>query len=176
MLSSRIISNTAKQCVRNACTNSLNSVHHVTGSKMPQVDPDRLTLLNMRFCPYAQRTILCLNAKNVEYNIVNCALMSKPEWLWALNPLGKVPVLLQGDLTLFESLITCDYVDEVFPGRRLRAPEPAARARDRMLVEQFNQVVLPQMKIWFGWKRGQGAVERAAHWRDCLANLQQFER
>ena len=71
-------------------------------------------------------------------------------------------MLLQGDLTLFESLITCDYVDEVFPGRQLRATEPAARARERMLVEQFNQVVLPQMKIWFGWKRGQGATERPA--------------
>ncbi len=41
-----------------------------------------------RFCPYAQRTVLVLNAKDVDYQIVNCALMNKPDWLFKLNPLG----------------------------------------------------------------------------------------
>ena len=41
-----------------------------------------------RFCPYAQRTVLVLNAKGVDYQIINCALMSKPDWLFKLNPLG----------------------------------------------------------------------------------------
>merc|ERR1712142_964506 len=145
MLSSRIVSNTAKQCVRHACTNSLNSVHHVTGSKMSLVDPDKVTLLNMRFCPYAQRTILCLNAKGVEYEMINCALM------------------------------TSDYVDEVYPGRPLHSPDPATKAKDKMLVELFNKVQLPQMKIWFGWKRGQGPEDRAKHWADCMKNLEIFE-
>jgi len=175
MLSSRIVSNTAKQCVRHACTNSLNSVHHVTGSKMPLVDPDKVTLLNMRFCPYAQRTILCLNAKGVEYEMINCALMTKPEWLWELNPIGKVPVLMHKGITLYESLITSDYVDEVYPGRPLHSTDPATKAKDKMLVELFNKVQLPQMKIWFGWKRGQGPEDRAKHWADCMKNLEIFE-
>jgi len=41
-----------------------------------------------RFCPYAQRTVLVLNAKGVDYQIINCALMNKPDWLFKLNPLG----------------------------------------------------------------------------------------
>ena len=87
----------------------------------------------MRFCPYAQRTILCLNAKEADYRVrktslqgilkltimflednyenhceeivnnnetdalcqtINCALMTRPDWLWEINPFGKVPVLL----------------------------------------------------------------------------------
>ena len=47
-----------------------------------------------RFCPYAQRTVLCLNAKDIDYEVINCALMTKPEWLWDFNPIGKVPVML----------------------------------------------------------------------------------
>jgi glutathione S-transferase len=44
----------------------------------------------IRFCPYAQRTVLVLNAKQVDYNIINSALMDKPAWLLELNPLGTV--------------------------------------------------------------------------------------
>merc|ERR1712013_428410 len=95
-----MLSRTSLQCVRYACTNSLNSVHHVTGNKMPEVDKNKVTLLNMRFCPYAQRTILCLNAKGVDYEIINCALMTWADWLWQLNPIGKVPVLMHKGPTL----------------------------------------------------------------------------
>ena len=40
----------------------------------PAIDPDTLTVLNMRFCPYAQRTILCLNAKEADYRVRNTIL------------------------------------------------------------------------------------------------------
>jgi len=170
-----MLSRRSLQCVRYACTNSLNSVHHVTGSKMPEVDKDKVTLLNMRFCPYAQRTILCLNAKGVDYEIINCALMTKPDWLWKLNPIGKVPVLMHQDITLYESLITSDYVDEVYQGRPLHSSNPATKAKDKMLVELFNKVQLPQMYLWFGWKRGQGPADRVKHWTNCMNNLQLFE-
>lgn len=162
---------------RSACSSGLNSYHLATGDEMPQLNPDKLTVLNMRFCPYAQRTILCLNAKEVEYDIVNCALMTKPEWLFHLNPIGKVPVLLQKDLVVYESIVTCDYIDEVYPGRPLHFSDPAKKARDKMLAELFSaKVILPQMKIWFGWKRGQGSEERSSHWSESTQNMAPFER
>eukprot|EP00092_Neocalanus_flemingeri_P084322 GFUD01105925.1.p1 GENE.GFUD01105925.1~~GFUD01105925.1.p1 ORF type:complete len:180 (-),score=44.20 GFUD01105925.1:29-568(-) len=76
---------------------------------------------------------------------------------------------------IYESLITCDYVDEAYPGRPLHSTDSATKARDRMLVELFKRVEMPQMKIWFGWMRGQGEEERAAHWLDCIGNLERFE-
>ena len=33
-----------------------------------------------RFCPYAQRTILTLLAKQVPFQVVNINLKNKPEW------------------------------------------------------------------------------------------------
>ena len=44
-----------------------------------------------------------------------------------------------------------------------------------MLVELFNRVVLPQIKIIFGWKKGQGEKDRAAHWAESMENLERFE-
>ena len=67
--------------------------------------------------------------------------------MWQLNPLGKVPVLLHDGNTIFESLITCEYVDEVFPGAKIHSEEASERARDRMMVELFNKVIMPQMRF-----------------------------
>ena len=30
---------------------------------------------------------------------------------------------------------------------------------------------MPQMKIIFGWKKGQGEEDRAAHWAESMENL-----
>ena len=65
--------------VRGKCTNNVDSYHLTVGSAAPRIskDQDAVSLVNMRFCPYAQRTVMCLNAKNVDYHIINCQLMSK---------------------------------------------------------------------------------------------------
>ena len=83
----------------------------VRSASLPPVNPQAVTLVNMRFCPYAQRTALCLNAKNVQYDIINSQLKTKPSWLLDLNPLGKVPVLLHDGNTIYESLVTCEYIE-----------------------------------------------------------------
>ena len=97
---------------RAVCSGSLNAWHHGPDSlSMPPVNQQAVTLVNMRFCPYAQRTALCLNAKNVEYDVINSQLMTKPRWLWEINPLGKVPVLIHEGNTIYESLVTCEYIE-----------------------------------------------------------------
>ena len=103
-----------RQCAqaRTASSGSLNTWHHGPDSlSMPPVNPEAVTLVNMRFCPYAQRTALCLNAKNVEYDVINSQLKTKPSWLWEINPIGKVPVLIHDGNTIYESLVTCEYIE-----------------------------------------------------------------
>ena len=39
-------------------------------------------------------------------------LLPQPEWLWEMNPVfGKVPVLLHDCHTIYESLVTCEYIE-----------------------------------------------------------------
>ena len=66
-------------------------------------------------------------------------------------------------------------MDEAYPGRPLHSADPAIRAKDKMLVELFNKVLMPIMRIIFGWKKGQGEEDRAAHWAECMQNLERFE-
>lgn len=126
----------------------------------------------MRFCPYAQRTVLALEAKGLDYVNINCQLMSKPDWLWDYNPIGKVPVLFHEGRVLYESVVTCDYIDQVFPGVQLNNQNPGDAAEERMLLELLSsRMVLPQMKIWFGFKRGDGPEQRSKHWLQALEGI-----
>lgn len=120
---------------------------------MPKFAEDgKLRLYSMRFCPYAQRAHLVLEAKKIPYHTAFINLKQKPEWLTQKSPLGKVPALeipsAKGD-PLIESLVIADYLDDQYPQNPLSAKDPLQRARDRILVERFNAVIGPYYKLVF---------------------------
>lgn len=98
----------------------------------------------MRFCPYAQRTHIILEAKKIPYHTVNINLTDKPEWLTKYSPLGKVPALglptEKGQPFIHESMVIADYLDEKYPERLLYPSDPLEKAKDRLLIERFSIV------------------------------------
>lgn len=104
----------------------------------------------MRFCPYAQRVHLVLDAKNIPYHTVFINLSEKPEWLVQKSPLLKVPALeIPGESEpLIESLVIADYLDEKYPEKKLHSSDPLQKARDRILIERFSAVTAPMYKIY----------------------------
>ncbi len=66
----------------------------------------RIVFYNMRFCMYAHRTALVLLAKRLDFQNINIFLREKPEWFLRLTPVAKVPILIVGGHTRFESQIT----------------------------------------------------------------------
>lgn len=60
-----------------------------------------------------------------------------PEFL-AMNPFGKVPVLVDGDLAIYESNIINEYLEDRFPEPRLMPAEAAGRARVRQIIHWAN--------------------------------------
>jgi glutathione S-transferase len=59
--------------------------------------------------------------------------LRSPEHL-RLHPFGKVPVLLNGEATVFETTSICRYLDAVFPDTSLQPSEPLLRAE----VDQWS--------------------------------------
>ncbi|XP_061181294.1 glutathione S-transferase omega-1-like [Saccostrea echinata] len=110
------------------------------GSDVPELEIGKLRVYSMRFCPYAERTLLVLTHKNIPHEVVNINLKSKPDWFLQKNPIGKVPVLEQDDKIVYESLICCDYLDQVYPQNKLTPEDPYRQARDKMLIEHFSQL------------------------------------
>ena len=51
----------------------------------------------------------------------------------AISPAGKVPILIDGTTTVWESLAILEYLNEKFPGTDLFPADPVARARARSI-------------------------------------------
>ncbi|KAM6184716.1 glutathione S-transferase omega-1 isoform 1-T1 [Rhynchocyon petersi] len=112
------------------------------GSAPPSAVPEGLIrVYSMRFCPFAKRTLLVLKAKGIKHEVININLKDKPEWFFTKNPSGLVPVLenSQGQL-IYESAITCEYLDEVYPGKKLLPSDPYEKACQKMVFELFSKV------------------------------------
>ena len=64
----------------------------------------------------------------------------------AANPKGQVPVLVDGDLSLFDSTVILEYLEDAYPDPPLFPAGPSARARCRMLELLADEVLLPDLR------------------------------
>ncbi|XP_005698498.2 PREDICTED: glutathione S-transferase omega-1 isoform X4 [Capra hircus] len=122
------------------------------GSAPPGPVPEGLIrVYSMRFCPYAKRTLLVLRAKGIRHEVININLKNKPEWFFKKNPLGLVPVLETslGQL-IYESAITCEYLDEAYPEKKLLPGDPYEKACQKMVFESFSKVLTNKKTTFFG--------------------------
>ncbi len=56
----------------------------------------------------------------------------------ALNPVGKVPVLQDGDLVIWDTLAIAEYLAEKFPEKQLWPQDEAQRARARSVCAEMH--------------------------------------
>ena len=105
--------------------------------------PDDLKLISAEVCPYAQRTRLVLQEKDISHEVVEINLRDKPDWFAEVSPYSKVPVLVHGDHTIWESTIINEYLDEVFDGPRLVPEAAAERAAMRIWIAHDDVKFVP---------------------------------
>lgn len=99
--------------------------------------------ISAEVCPFAQRTLIALLEKGIEYEHIEIDLRNKPDWFDDVSPYSKVPVLRHGDVTIYESSIVNEYLDEVFPEPGLMPKEPGARAAARVWIDFDNVKFVP---------------------------------
>jgi glutathione S-transferase len=69
---------------------------------------------------------------------VECDLANKSKELLALNPYGKVPVLVDGDAVIYESAIINEYLEDKYPEVALMPRDPLSRSRARIWIDFCN--------------------------------------
>ncbi|OAD53462.1 Glutathione S-transferase omega-2, partial [Eufriesea mexicana] len=141
------------------------------GSVAPPIVPGKIRLYSMRFCPYAQRIHLVLDAKHIPHDVVYVNLTQKPDWLLAKSPVGKVPCIeLEGGETLYESLVIAEYLDDAYPQNKLYPNDPLSRAKDKLLIGRFNSVINTMYKLCISTSTDRDVFDEA------LLELEFFER
>lgn len=104
-----------------------------------------LTLYYARPSVYARPVWLALLEKQLPFELVAMDLSGnqfEPEFL-AVNPFSHVPVLVDGDFRVLESLAILDYLEARYPERALLPASPTALARVRMVQLVALNELLP---------------------------------
>ncbi|HEU4622325.1 MAG TPA: glutathione S-transferase N-terminal domain-containing protein [Burkholderiaceae bacterium] len=125
-------------------------------------------------CPFSQRCRLVLFEKGMDFEIRDVDLFNKPEDISVMNPYGQVPILVERDLTLYESNIINEYIDERFPHPQLMPADPVARAKTRLFLftiekEIFSHVSVLENRSPKGQEKAQEKARQSI--RDQLTQL-----
>jgi len=106
-----------------------------------------VTVVGSYISPYVRKVLVCLHLKGVAYDIDPIVPFFGSDEFSRLSPLRRIPVLLDGDVTICDSTIICEYLDERIPTPPLFPRDPADRARARWL-EEFADTRLGEVIIW----------------------------
>ena len=101
------------------------------------VVPNRRSVMTLFSRPtdiHSHRTRLVLAEKNINIEISNIPGPDLPEDLMDLNPYHSVPTLVDRDLTLYDSRVIIEYLDERFPHPPLMPVDPVTRAQFRLAL------------------------------------------
>ena len=93
-----------------------------------------MTLFSRPTDIHSHRTRLVLAEKNINIEISSVLGNDLPEDLMDLNPYHTVPTLIDRDLTLYDSRVIIEYLDERFPHPPLMPVDPVTRAQFRLAL------------------------------------------
>jgi glutathione S-transferase len=133
--------------------------------------PRTFRLVDAIGCPYCARVRIVLAEKSIAHERVLVDLSERPEWLYALNPSGKVPVLETDDQPLPESTVIMEYLDELERRQPLLPKNIAARAEVRTWIWRHPERL---SDAYYAFRRGEGTrgafEDRLAEFADHLAD------
>jgi glutathione S-transferase len=93
---------------------------------------------------HASKTKIVLEEKRIPYRVENLPpgnLWKKPPEMVAHHPLGKVPYIVDDGVTIYDSTVIGEYLEDRFSWPRLLPRDALARAQVRM-IEQFADEAL----------------------------------
>jgi len=127
--------------------------------------------------PYAMRVLLAARAKGVELRVEMPEGGLKSDAYLRLNPMGKMPCLVDGDFALPESTVIIDYLEETAGGPSLYPSDPKDRARARLIARMGDLYVAPELTAIFRAREHPDAVPAAMErLGSALADIEHFRR
>lgn len=102
-----------------------------------------MTLFTSSECPYSHRVRMVLAEKDIAHELEIVDLDNMPDEVVELNPYREVPLLLDRDLALYESMVIMEYLDERFPHPPLMPVDPVSRAMKRLTIARVE-------RDWYG--------------------------
>ena len=106
-----------------------------------------VTVVGSYLSPYVRKALVCLALKGVEYRIDPIVPFFGNDAFTRVSPVRRVPVLIDDAVTLSDSTIICEYLEERHPDPPLLPATPSDRARSRWL-EEFADTRMGEVIVW----------------------------
>ncbi len=99
-----------------------------------------LVIGNKAYSSWSLRPWLLMKHAGIAFEEIRLSLYEEgaKQKILQVSATGKVPVLKDGDLTIWDSLAICEYLAEKYPEKRLWPPEIAARACARSVSAEMH--------------------------------------
>lgn len=149
----------------------------------------KLVIGNKNYSSWSMRPWVAMKAFNIPFDEIRIQLDQKDTSLRIADysAAGRVPVLIAGDTTIWDSLAICEYLAEQFPDKNLWPEDVAARAIARAVcAEMHSGFSSLRSAMWMnirarfpGKGRTTGAqadIGRISEiWENCLARFGHHE-
>ena len=136
----------------------------------------KLVIGNKNYSSWSMRPWLALRANNIAFEEVFIPLYTgdaDKRRILEVTPSGKVPALVDGDITVWDSLAIIEYLAERFPDARLWPEDRASRAHARSIsAEMHSGFMALRNECGMNLHRPVGAVALSDDARANVARVQ----
>ena len=100
---------------------------------------------------FTAKVRIALAEKGLDYERVEAGWSPKDRYLphhpdvAALNPKAEVPVLVDGDVVVYDSTVVLEYLEDCYPEVPLYPKDAADRARCRQLEAAADEIIFPSL-------------------------------
>lgn len=131
-----------------------------------------ITIIGSPVSPYVRKVLAACAVKGITVEIDPMPPFLARDGFTDLSPLRRIPVWIEGDVTLCDSSVIVQYIEETRPGPSLWPADPVERAKARF-IEEFADTRLFDVLGWklyfqlalkpifFGGESDAAVVERA---------------
>jgi glutathione S-transferase len=137
-----------------------------------------LVIGNKNYSSWSMRPWLALRANDIAFDEVFIPLYTgaaDKKRILGFTDSGKVPALIDGDVTIWDSLAIIEYLAEKFPQARLWPEHRARRAHARSIsAEMHSGFAALRNECGMNLHRPVGAIALSADARDNIARIQQI--
>jgi glutathione S-transferase len=137
----------------------------------------KLVIGNKNYSSWSMRPWLAMRANDLAFEEIFIPLYTDnkadKDRILSFSPAGKVPTLIDGDVTVWDSLAILEYLAERFPNKKLWPEDRAERAHARAISAEMHSGFLPlRGECGMNLHRPIGAIALSA---DARANVARIE-
>ncbi|AFY65126.1 glutathione S-transferase family protein [Geitlerinema sp. PCC 7407] len=124
--------------------------------------------------PYARKVRIILAEKQLPCELRETDIKNKSDELLRLSPIGKVPILVEDDLVLWDSTQIVEYLDETYPEPAFYPSDRAERLRCRQGEELADTLMDTVVGLWFQKQKSTPDAADQAKLQQLLDRLLHF--